>query len=89
VSYTSVIAFGSVSFTVDPAAKALFCDRLMAKYGAAIAGHPAGYYPRLNAIAVFGLRIASFTGKRVPLPADTQRWPLLDRTRSPGAHPAE
>jgi uncharacterized protein len=89
VSYTSAIAFGNVSFVDDPSAKAEFCDALMAKYGGALAARPEGYYPRLDAIAVFALRIERITGKRIPLPVEAQRWPALDRTRSPHGQPPD
>jgi nitroimidazol reductase NimA-like FMN-containing flavoprotein (pyridoxamine 5'-phosphate oxidase superfamily) len=85
VSYTSVIAFGVVEPVTDPHGKELFCRRLMAKYATHLHGRPTGFFPRLDAISVFALRVDRLTGKEIPLPAESARWPRLDRTRSPGS----
>lgn len=83
VSYASVMAFGIVEPLTDLHDKELFCRRLMAKYGTHLQGRPRDFFPRLDAISVFALRVERMTGKQIPLPAESARWPQLDRTRSP------
>jgi len=85
LSYRSVIVFGSVRIVEDEAEKRSFCTALMLKYGRAIEGRPRDFFPRLEAIAVYALRIERLSGKQIPLPAMQDQWPQLDRTRSPGA----
>ena len=87
ISFASVIAFGTTRIEEDPAAKALFFDRLMAKYGDPAWRRPEGFYPRLGDTAVYCITIERLTGKAGPLPPMAERWPARDATRSPGAVP--
>ena len=46
-----------------------------------------GFYPRLNDITVYAIRIARMTGKELALPDISEQWPAKDRTKSPNAAP--
>jgi nitroimidazol reductase NimA-like FMN-containing flavoprotein (pyridoxamine 5'-phosphate oxidase superfamily) len=87
ISYRSIIGFGSVRVAEETRDKADFFDMLMAKYGPST-GRPASFYPRLNQITVYTLSIDTVTGKRDVLPAESERWPAANRTKSPGAREA-
>jgi uncharacterized protein len=87
VSYTSVIGFGAVGIEEDRTARILFFDRLMAKYSDPKLERPKGFYPRLDHITLYALTIEQITGKHQPLPMVSERWPMLNRTKSPGAVP--
>lgn len=87
LSYWSVMAFGTVRIVEAESEKASFCDDLMQKYGAELSGRPKHFYPRLDAISVYALRVERMTGKEIQLPAADARWPALDRTKSPDARP--
>lgn len=86
-SYASVVVFGQVRIEEDPAAKALFFDRLLEKYGDPGWARPAGFYPRLGDTAVYAIAPARITGKAGALPPVAERWPARNATRSPGAVP--
>ncbi|HEV2366187.1 MAG TPA: pyridoxamine 5'-phosphate oxidase family protein [Caulobacteraceae bacterium] len=73
VSYESVIAFGRIAVVEDPGERRRFCERLLAKYGAALTGRPKGVFPRLPLIAVYELDIDRITGKRLPAPGTPTR----------------
>jgi len=85
VSYTSVVGFGTVRIDGDPAAKARFFDRLMAKYADPKWQRAKSFYPRLDLVTVYALEIERLTGKRGPLPAVSDQWPAKNLTKSPGA----
>jgi len=85
ISYASVLVFGRVHAVEDDAEKRRFCDALMRKYADAVEGRPAGFFPRLDHISVYAMSMERVTGKHISLPAPAQRWPLADRTKSPGA----
>jgi nitroimidazol reductase NimA-like FMN-containing flavoprotein (pyridoxamine 5'-phosphate oxidase superfamily) len=85
VAYRSVIVFGDIRIVEDRAVKQRFCDGLMAKYGKADNNRPKGFYPRLDQITVYAIAIARITGKELALPAVSEQWPALDRTKSPSA----
>lgn len=87
ISYSSVMAFGTVTVVDSESDKALFCDDLMRKYGAGLEGRPKQFYPRLDAISLYVLRIERLTGKEIQLPIASARWPAHDRTKSPNAAP--
>jgi nitroimidazol reductase NimA-like FMN-containing flavoprotein (pyridoxamine 5'-phosphate oxidase superfamily) len=88
VSYESVIVFGPVRVVDDDAEKARFFDLFMAKYGGQGAyGRPTSFYPRLHQVTVYELTMEIVTGKRTPLPAQDQRYPARNQTRSPGVKP--
>jgi len=87
VSYASVVAFGTVTIESDPAAKARFFDRFMAKYGDPKWVRPKGFYPRLDQVTVYCIALERITGKKGPLPAVSDQWPEKNLTKSPGAKP--
>lgn len=87
VEYRSVVAFGRIRVVEDRNAKVRFFDALMAKYGDPAWGRPAGFYPRLDQIALYVIAVERMTGKETVLPAVPQRWPAADRTASPDARP--
>ncbi|HLL28858.1 MAG TPA: pyridoxamine 5'-phosphate oxidase family protein [Xanthobacteraceae bacterium] len=85
VSYTSVVGFGNARIDGDPAAKARFFDRLMAKYADPKWQRAKSFYPRLELVTVYAIEIEQLTGKRGPLPAVSDWWPAKNMTKSPGA----
>lgn len=87
LSYTSVMAFGTISIVSSDAEKALFCDALMEKYGSGQTDRPKGFYPRLNEITVYAIQVERLTGKEIQLPPTSGQWPALDRTKSPQVRP--
>jgi nitroimidazol reductase NimA-like FMN-containing flavoprotein (pyridoxamine 5'-phosphate oxidase superfamily) len=86
-SYASVVVFGTVAIVSQPAAKALFFDRFLAKYADAAWDRPKGFYPRLDQVTVYCVSIERLTGKVGPLPGAAQQWPAVNMTKSPGALP--
>jgi nitroimidazol reductase NimA-like FMN-containing flavoprotein (pyridoxamine 5'-phosphate oxidase superfamily) len=86
-SYGSVIAFGRIALVQPGEQRVWFFDELMKKYAPDIGGRPKSFYPRLHHIEVFALTVERLTGKETPLPAMSQQWPALDRTRTPDAVP--
>ena len=89
VSYVSVIGAGTVRVLEDPADKARFFDRFLAKYADPDWNHPPGFYPRLGDVIVRAIEPDELTGKRIALPPIAERWPARNRTRSPGAAPPD
>jgi uncharacterized protein len=87
VAYRSVIAFGRIEVVDDAATKQRFCEALMAKYAPGEGGRPKGFFPRLDQITVYAIAVERLTGKETPLPAPTERWPAVDRTKTPRAVP--
>lgn len=87
VNYTSVVGFGLIAVVEDQAAKTLFFDRLMAKYSDPKLNRPKSFYPRLDQITQYVIVIENVTGKHTPLPAVSEQWPAVNRTKSPGAMP--
>jgi len=59
----------------------------MAKYGTPDRDRPKGFFPRIDEVTVYAIAIDRITGKELALPAVSERWPALDRTKSPDAHP--
>jgi uncharacterized protein len=86
-SYTSVIVYGSARIEDDPAKKAWFFDRFMAKYADPAWDRPKSFYPRLDAVTVYCLEIEQITGKKGSLPALNEQWPAKNKTLSPQAVP--
>jgi nitroimidazol reductase NimA-like FMN-containing flavoprotein (pyridoxamine 5'-phosphate oxidase superfamily) len=84
-SYGSVIAFGRISFVHERDQKELFCEALMQKYALHLPERPKSFFPRLDDIAVFALAIERIAGKMTPLPAASEQWPAIDRTKTPNA----
>jgi nitroimidazol reductase NimA-like FMN-containing flavoprotein (pyridoxamine 5'-phosphate oxidase superfamily) len=87
LSYSSVMAFGTIRVVEDADEKAGFCDALMEKYAAEVTGRPKGFYPRLDHITVYAIQIERLTGKEIKLPPAFAQWPEHDRTKSPQAQP--
>jgi len=85
LAYASVIAFGSMRLVQDVEEKTRFCIELMRKYADAGWERPHGFFPRLREIEVYGMALDRLTGKQQVLPAISQRWPALDRTKTPNA----
>lgn len=84
VAYRSVVVFGTIRIVADVDARQRFFDALMAKYGKPDSGRPKHFYPRLDDVTLYAITPQRITGKETPLPAVAERWPALDRTRSPG-----
>jgi len=59
----------------------------MRKYGDPGWKRPEAFFPRLGDITVYAMTIARLSGKEQALPEVSQRWPALDRTRTPQAIP--
>jgi nitroimidazol reductase NimA-like FMN-containing flavoprotein (pyridoxamine 5'-phosphate oxidase superfamily) len=88
VAYRSVIAFGRARIVEEPAQRTAFFDALMAKYGKRDWERPAGFYPRLHQVTIYAIAVERMTGKELRSRA-AERWPAVDRTKSPGAKPPE
>jgi nitroimidazol reductase NimA-like FMN-containing flavoprotein (pyridoxamine 5'-phosphate oxidase superfamily) len=84
-----VIAFGSVRIEADPAKKALFFDRFMAKYADPAWERPKSFYPRLEAVTVYCIEVEQLTGKKGAMPALDEQWPAKNKTLSPQAVPPD
>ena len=87
VAYRSVVVFGRVRIIEEAVQRTAFFDALMAKYGNPDWERPAGFYPRLHQVTIYAIAVERMTGKELPLPAPPERWPAIDRTKSPGAKP--
>jgi nitroimidazol reductase NimA-like FMN-containing flavoprotein (pyridoxamine 5'-phosphate oxidase superfamily) len=82
LAYRSVILFGKIRVVDDLATKQRFCEALMSKYRPNT-GRPAGFFPRIDHITVYAMKVERMTGKEVPLPGITEQWPAKDRTKTP------
>ena len=89
ISYASVVGFGAIRVEPDPAEKARFFDRFMAKYADADWQRPQGFYPRLGELTVYRIAVERLTGKRRSLPAAEEQWPARDNSKTPDAVPPE
>jgi uncharacterized protein len=87
LAYRSVLAFGTIRIVEERALKQRFCEALMAKYGNPGTGRPKGFFPRLDIITVYAITVERMTGKHCPLPAVSEQWPAIDRTKTPHAKP--
>ncbi len=83
VEYRSVLAFGRIRVIEAESDKKAFFDALMDKYGNPTWARPKGFYPRLDQVTVYAIALERVTGKETPLPEANQRWPAVDRTKSP------
>ena len=85
LAYSSLVVHGTARVVDDQdrATKQRFCDALMRKYSAPEWDRPRGFYPRLDAITVYAIRIDAMTGKQTPLPALADQWPAVDHTPTP------
>jgi nitroimidazol reductase NimA-like FMN-containing flavoprotein (pyridoxamine 5'-phosphate oxidase superfamily) len=88
VAYASVVVFGRIRVVEDLPARQRFFNALMAKYAKGRWDErPKGFYPRIDQITLYAIAIDRLTGKETPLPAEAQRWPAVDNTKSPNAEP--
>ena len=87
LAYWSVIAFGNIRVIEATDIKQRFCDTLMAKYADKTWERPKGFYPRLADICVYAISIERLTGKETVLPIAAERWPAVDKTKSPDSKP--
>ena len=86
VAYASVMVFGRIEVLEASEDKSRFCEALMEKYASRLpADRPKSFFPRLDHIAVYALNVERITGKATPLPAASEQWPALDRSKTPGA----
>jgi nitroimidazol reductase NimA-like FMN-containing flavoprotein (pyridoxamine 5'-phosphate oxidase superfamily) len=85
VSFRSAVCFGRIKILAEREAKQRFFDLFMAKYSEAEWERPKSFYPRLDQVTVYCLEIEQMTGKQNPLPAMSQRWPVVNNTRTPNA----
>jgi hypothetical protein len=87
VAYRSVVVFGRIRVVEDRGRQEAFFDALMSKYGDPSRDRPTGFYPRLDQVTVYAISVERMTGKETPLPTVQDRWPSLDRTKTPEATP--
>lgn len=87
IEYQSIVVFGHIEIVEDRVLKAAFFDALMLKYHGDDATRPKGFYPRLDDVTVYALKVDRMTGKETLLPARDARWPAADHTKSPNAVP--
>ncbi len=80
-----LIVFGRIRVVEDLKTRERFFDALMAKYAKKDWERPKGFYPRIDQITLYAINIERMSGKETPLPADSQRWPAVDHTKSPNA----
>jgi uncharacterized protein len=85
LAYRSVVLFGRIRVIEDSETKQLFCEALMDKYGRPDWDRPKSFFPRLDHITVYAVAVERMTGKELALPAVSEQWPALDRTKSPNA----
>ena len=87
LAFKSVILFGRIAVVEEIETKRRFFTALMRKYARADWQRPKDFFPRIGEIALYRIAIERLTGKETPLPDPAERWPALDRTKSPGAKP--
>jgi nitroimidazol reductase NimA-like FMN-containing flavoprotein (pyridoxamine 5'-phosphate oxidase superfamily) len=80
-----VCLFGRTRIVEDRVVKQRFCEGFMAKYGKPETKRPKGFFPRLDAIAVYAITVERMTGKEQQLPPLSEQWPAKDRTKTPNA----
>ena len=85
LAYWSAIAFGNIRVVEVTDSKQRFCDALMEKYADKAWERPKGFYPRLAEICVYAIKIERLTGKETVLPLAADRWPAVDKTKTPSA----
>ena len=83
LAYRSAIAYGRIQIIEDRSAKIRFFDAFLKKYGTGVPGRPKSFYPRLNEVTVYALKVERITGKHCPLPPVSEQWPAVDRTKTP------
>jgi uncharacterized protein len=86
LAYRSVTVFGSIAIVDDETAKRRFFTRLMEKYAKPEWDRPRDCLPRIDQIELYAIAPERMTGKEIALPAMAQRWPVVDRTKTPNAY---
>src|SRR5580700_7684015 len=89
LAYRSVIVFGTIEVVSDLGVKQQFFEVLLEKYGTPDRDRPKGFFPRIDEVTVYAIRIERMTGKELALPQVSQQWPAVDRTKSPDALPPQ
>jgi nitroimidazol reductase NimA-like FMN-containing flavoprotein (pyridoxamine 5'-phosphate oxidase superfamily) len=85
LAYRSVIVFGTIEIIEDLSLKRQFFETLMEKYGMRDRDRPKGFFPRIDEVTVYAINPKRLSGKEMALPALSEQWPALDRTKSPEA----
>ena len=84
-----VMVFGTIEIIEDFSLKQQFFEVLLDKYGTPDRDRPRGFFPRIGEVTVYAISIERITGKELTLPAVSERWPAVDRSKSPNARPPE
>ncbi len=87
VAYRSAVAFGRIRIVEEADAKQSFFEAFMAKYAPSGGDRPRHFFPRLDEVTVYAIAVERVAGKEAALPAAENRWPAVDRTKSPGEKP--
>lgn len=87
LAYRSVVGFGRIRIVEGRVAKTAFCHALMAKYADPRWERPKDFFPRLDQITVYAVAVERMTGEELALPGPEDRWPAVDRARTPHAAP--
>lgn len=85
LAYQSVVLFGTIRIVDEISDKQRFCEALMSKYGKPGTRRPKGFFPRIDAITVYAVKVERITGKEHALPPLSEQWPAKDRTKTPNA----
>ena len=84
VSFRSVVIFGTIALTREPAHAQKFFELFMKKYAPADSwGREQGSFPRIEGTNVYCITPVSITGKAGLLPAVEDQWPTRNNTLSP------
>ena len=83
------MVFGTIEIIEDFSLKQQFFEVLLDKYGTPDRDRPRGFFPRIGEVTVYAISIERITGKELTLPAVSERWPAVDRSKSPNARPPE
>jgi len=92
LAFRSVILFGRVRVVEELETKQRFFEMLISKYAKSDwtegdVARPKGFFPRIDQITLYAIRVERMTGKETPLPDMSERWPATDRTKTPNARP--
>jgi len=82
VAFRSVILFGKIRVVDDTEAKQHFFEALMQKYAKTEWKRPKDFFPRMDQITLYAIKVERMTGKEGVLPEVSQQWPSLDRTKT-------
>jgi hypothetical protein len=85
VAYRSVTLFGRIGAVDDVVAKRQFFTRLLAKYARPDWDRKRDFLPRIEMIDLYAIAPERMTGKEIALPPMAERWPAVDRTKTPHA----